>query len=560
MIDLSDRLGAYREAVEVALDELEEQETVKRIWQRDYTVWKPDPAEIANRLGWLDIAERIRPRVPELNELARTLNAGGYTDVLLLGMGGSSLAPEVFRQVFGVREGFLDLAVLDSTDPGAVLSHASRLDLSRTLFVVATKSGGTVETLSFFRFFYNRTVEARGVDEAGAHFVAITDAGSKLDEIASRYGFRATFRNDPNIGGRYSALSFFGLAPAALVGVNVPLLLERAVAMERQCGDTLPVSENPAARLGTILGELAKAGRDKLTLIASPSIASFGEWVEQLIAESTGKEGKGIFPVIGEPLGPPDVYGDDRLFIYLRLDDAHDADMARLEEAGQPVVRLNLDDRYDLGGQFFLWEMATAIAGNRLGIQPFNQPNVEATKALARQMVAAYIEKGEMPVSSPVLSGGGIDVYGDIRASSVEEALRAFLDQARPGDYVAIQAYIQPTEEATRNLQTLRLRLRDRYRLATSVGYGPRYLHSTGQLHKGDGGNGLFIQITGDAPQDVPIPDEPGSPEASITFGVLKLAQALGDYQALKNAGRRVIRFHVGQEVLTGLRRLAASL
>ena len=560
MIDLSDRLGAYREAVEVALDELEEQETVKRIWRRDYTVWKPDPAEIANRLGWLDIAERIRPRVPELNELARTLNAGGYTDVLLLGMGGSSLAPEVFRQVFGVREGFLDLAVLDSTDPGAVLSHANRLDLSRTLFVVATKSGGTVETLSFFRFFYNRMVEARGVDEAGAHFVAITDAGSKLDEIASRYGFRATFRNDPNIGGRYSALSFFGLVPAALVGVNVPLLLERAVTVERQCGDTVSMSENPAARLGTILGELAKAGRDKLTLIASPSIASFGEWVEQLIAESTGKEGKGIFPVIGEPPGPPDVYGDDRLFIYLRLDDAHDADMARLEEAGQPVVRLNLDDRYDLGGQFFLWEMATAIAGNRLGIQPFNQPNVEATKALARQMVAAYIEKGEMPVSSPVLSGGGVDVYGDIRASSVEEALRAFLDQARPGDYVAIQAYIQPTEEATRNLQTLRLRLRDRYRLATSVGYGPRYLHSTGQLHKGDGGNGLFIQITGDAPQDVPIPDEPGSPEASITFGVLKLAQALGDYQALKNAGRRVIRFHVGQEVLTGLRRLAASL
>ncbi|HEC22696.1 MAG TPA: hypothetical protein ENI95_07250 [Chloroflexi bacterium] len=344
------------------------------------------------------------------------------------------------------------------------------------------------------------------------------------------------------------------------MGVNVPLLLERAVTVERQCGDTVSMSENPAARLGTILGELAKAGRDKLTLIASPSIASFGEWVEQLIAESTGKEGKGIFPVIGEPPGPPDVYGDDRLFIYLRLDDAHDADMARLEEAGQPVIRLNLDDRYDLGSQFFLWEMATAIAGNRLGIQPFNQPNVEATKALARQMVAAYIEKGEMPVSSPVLSGGGVDVYGDIRASSVEEALRAFLDQARPGDYVAIQAYIQPTEEATRNLQTLRLRLRDRYRLATSVGYGPRYLHSTGQLHKGDGGNGLFIQITGDAPQDVPIPDEPGSPEASITFGVLKLAQALGDYQALKNAGRRVIRFHVGQEVLAGLRRLAASL
>jgi glucose-6-phosphate isomerase len=491
-----------------------------------------------------------------LEELAEAVRADGYTHALLLGMGGSSLAPEVFGRTFGVKEGYLDLAVLDSTAPGAVLAQAERLDLARTLFIVATKSGGTVETLSFFKFFYNRVADVVGANRTGEHFVAITDPGSKLTDLADRYGFRAAFLNDPNIGGRYSALSYFGLVPAALVGVDVPRLLDRALAVASGCESCVAAGDNLGAWLGAILGELAKAGRDKVTFAISPAIASFGDWVEQLIAESTGKEGRGILPVVGEPLGPPEVYGDDRLFVRLRLDgsaglttggdETHDAGLAALEAAGHPVVRLNLHDPYDLGGQFFLWEMATAVASHRLGINPFDQPNVEAAKVLARRMVAEYTEKGALPSSES--------------APLTAEALNEFLVQAQPGDYITLQAYLQPTAEMDTALAALRIHLRDQFRLATTVGYGPRFLHSTGQLHKGDAGHGLFIQFTADDPRDAPIPDEAGSPDSSITFGVLKAAQALGDGQALLDAGRRVIRFHLGDNVVSGLKRLMEAL
>ncbi|MGC9346681.1 MAG: bifunctional transaldolase/phosoglucose isomerase [Anaerolineae bacterium] len=544
-------LGGYQSVVDQALDEVESEDIIARIWAHDHTVWAMEPTEIANRLGWLHSAEVMGEHIGQLAQFVEGVKQDGYTDVLLMGMGGSSLAPEVFSSVFGTSApGELRLDVLDSTDPDAIQTHADRLDPARTLFIVATKSGGTTETLSFFKYFYNRTVDAIGTERAGEHFVAITDPGSKLEDLAASYGFRITFRNDPNIGGRYSALSYFGLVPAALLGVDVKTLLDRAVTAAGYCRSCTPPGPGvvTGAWLGAVLGELAAAGRDKATFVLSPAIASFGDWVEQLIAESTGKQGTGIFPVVGEPVGDPDVYGDDRLFIYLQLDgdDTYDGAVQALQDAGQPVVRLRLDDTYDLGEQFFLWEMAIAVAGYRLGINPFDQPNVEAAKVLARSMVAEYQEKGRLPANQA--------------ASLTSEALARFLDQAETGDYITLQAYVQPTPETDRALLSLRTRLRDRLKLATSVGYGPRFLHSTGQLHKGDGGNGLFIQFTSDATQDIPIPDEAGTTSSSITFGVLKAAQALGDRRALEDAERRVIHFDLGQNVVTGLQRLTEGL
>jgi glucose-6-phosphate isomerase len=438
----------------------------------------------------------------------------------------------------------LQLAILDSTDPSAVLGYADRLDVAQTLYIVSTKSGGTVETLSFFKFFYNRALEALGTEEeAGQHFVAVTDPGSGMAKLARQHRFRATFLNNPEIGGRNAALSYFGLLPAGLAGVDLSRLLERGSQTAQDCAAR--PADNPAAWLGTILGVLAQAGRDKMTLVTSPSIAHLADWTEQLIAESTGKEGQGILPVVGEPLGHPAVYGDDRYFVYLRMEDdiTHDAAMQTLTDAGFPVVRVLLRDPYDIGSQFYLWEMANAIAGYHLAINPFNQPNVEAAKAQARKMVAAYTEAGALPASSPAPADGTL--------------LHTFLEPAQPGDYVAIQAYLNPTAETTAALQELRTALRDRLKLAVTVGYGPRYLHSTGQLHKGDAGNGLFILLTADAPRDAPIPEEAGRPETALTFGVLKMAQALGDRQALLDNGRRVVSFHLGGDVVRGIAELA---
>ena len=547
---LTASLGGYQPAVDAALAEIAGDRIVARIWAHDHTVWAPEPAEISNRLGWLHSPEVMADNMMRLQAFTDEMRAEGFTQALLLGMGGSSLAPEVFRRTFGMRDGYLDLSVLDSTDPDAVLAQTERLDLSKTLFIVSTKSGGTVETFSFFKFFYNRVAERVGRERAGAHFIAITDPGSGLAKTAQRYHFRATFLNDPDIGGGYSALSYFGLAPAALVGVDLATLLNRAQREVCNCEFcNCPVDgDNRGAQLGAILGELAKAGRDKLTFITSPTLASFGDWVEQLIAESTGKQGTGILPVVGEPVGAPGVYGKDRLFVYLRLagDATHDADVVDLMAAGHPLVRLDLDDVYDVGGQFMLWEMATAIAGYRLGINPFAQPNVEAAKILARQMVAAYAAHGAQPVNeSPPQSA---------------DTLSTFLAQAQFGDYITVQAYVQPTAETDAALLALRTRLRDTTRMATTVGYGPRFLHSTGQLHKGDAGNGLFIQLTADAARDAAIPDEASETASSMTFGVLKMAQALGDKEALQNAGRHAIRLHLGKDAVKALVELDLDL
>lgn len=542
-------LGAYQSGVDAALERARAARIAARIWAGDYTVWKDEPTEITNRLGWLRIADEMLGEVERLEALADSVRADGYTHALLLGMGGSSLAPEVFSKTFGPAAGYLTLAVLDSTDPGAVLAYADRLDPAKTLYIVSSKSGGTVETHSFFKYFYNQTAAALGAEAAGAHFVAITDPGSQLNAMAARYGFRAVFDNNPNIGGRYSALSHFGLVPAALLGVDLRTLLTRAAEAARQ-GAALAADNaaDPAILLGLIMGELAGLGRDKVTFFISPALDGLGDWIEQLIAESTGKEGRGILPVVGEPLAAPAVYGADRLFVRISLvgEDADEAALAALEAAGHPVVHLSVAEPIDLGAHFFLWEMATAVAGYCLRINPFDQPNVEAAKKLARQMVQAYHEQGALP---PVET-----------APSSAAALEAFMAQARPGDYVSLQAYVPANPATEAALQTLRLALRDHYHLATTVGYGPRFLHSTGQLHKGDAGHGLFIQFLADDRRDAGIPDEAGAPEAALTFGVLRTAQALGDGRALHEAGRRMIRFDLDGDLVAALARLAAAL
>ena len=555
-------LGEYAPAVEGALKELRDERVVERMWEGDHTAWGPEPEEIADRLGWLRSPQETEEALPEIQGLAAALRDEGIEHILLLGMGGSSLAPETFGLSLDAREGYPDLAVLDSTDPEAVLRHADGLDLSRTLFVVSTKSGGTVETFSFFKYFYNRVVEVVGEESAGSHFVVITDPGSGLQDTAEEYDFRATFLNNPNIGGRYSALSYFGTVPAALIGVSLSKLLNSAKAAALECGPDVDVEENPGAWLGVVMGELARNhGRDKLTLLVSPSLAPFGPWVEQLVAESTGKDGMGILPVAGEPEGAPDAYGDDRLFVSMKLrgEEGSDGLVDELRGLGHPVIEVELEDAYDLGGEMFRWEVATAVAGWRLGINPFDQPNVESAKVQARNMVAEYQEKGELPEPEPTVEEDGISVYSSSGAASVDEALEGFFAQAQPGDYVTLQAYLPPSDETTGILQRMRVRLMHRLVVATTSGYGPRFLHSTGQLHKGDGGNGLFVQITADHERDADIPDEAGAPESSLSFGVLIGAQALGDRQALLDAGRRVIRLHLSRDVSGGLDRLADS-
>jgi glucose-6-phosphate isomerase len=537
-------LQQYRAAVSTALAELRADEVIERIWARDHTVWARDPAEITNRLDWLTVADEMLPRLPELFAFVDEVRNAGITHVVLLGMGGSSLAPELFAQVFGAAGNYPSLSIIDSTDPGMILDHARRLDAAATLFLVATKSGGTVETLSAFKYFYNWTADALGADAAGAHFTAITDPGSSLLALAQKYRFRRVFQNNPNIGGRYSALSCFGLVPAALLGVNLGKLLGAAIAAAaaaRPAKKDIP----EAAQLGVILGELAKAGRDKLTLLLPGEIASLGGWIEQLVAESTGKDGMGILPVVGEP--PAAHYSPDRLFAAIEFEGAP-LDTAALEAAGHPVVHLAIRDVYDLGAQFFVWEFATAIAGYRLGIQPFDQPNVEAAKILARKMVDAYHQNGALPAGES--------------APLAAETLTHFLGGVTPGDYLCLQVYAHPAPELEAALHGLRASLRERTGAAVTVGYGPRFLHSTGQLHKGDAGNGLFIQIVGVSAQDAPIPDEAGKPGSAMSFDILKQAQALGDFAALRAADppRRALRFVVGENPAEALRRLGEGI
>ncbi len=563
-------LGGTSDALEHGLEVIQEQDILKRLWKHDHTVWKSKPDEIANRLGWLHVPAEMKEAVPAIKRFADEIRESGFQFVVLLGMGGSSLAPDVFQTTFGSAERYPDLFVLDSTDPGAILNLLEKIDIAKTIFIVSTKSGSTVETLSLFKFMYTKIANAVGVDQAGMHFVAVTDPGSNLEELAKKAHFRRIFLNNPDIGGRYSALSYFGLVPAALIGMDIDVLLDRALSVARASSEEVNVNEIPAAKLGVALGELAKAGRDKLTFIISQEIESFGDWVEQLLAESTGKEGKGILPVVGEKLAAPHTYGDDRVFIWLHLkgDDSFAKAFESLIEAGHPVIEIVLGDVYDIGGQFFLWEMATAVAGQRLGINPFDQPNVESAKVKAREMMAAYQEQGQLPAETPLFKVDGIKVYSiglgisfpTEEDPSLKEIFNGFLGAADPGAYFTVQAYLPDTDKTHQALSVLRHGLRDRTGFATTLGFGPRFLHSTGQMHKGDGGNGVFIQITSEKPVDLAIPDEAGEDESSISFGVLIQAQALGDRRALQEEGRKVIRFHLEGDVQGGLQKLTDAL
>ena len=527
---------------------LQENDFLDRLWQKDFTLWSDEPVEIENRLGWLDSARTMQQEVSRTKAVAEALVQEGYDKAVLLGMGGSSLAPEFFARTFGVSNGYLQLEVLDSTDPAAISAVRMRLNPRKTVFIVSSKSGTTIETISLFKYFYNWLSDTVDSEKVGRHFIAITDEGSKLAEIAQQYNFRELFLNDPNIGGRYSALSLFGLVPAALLGVDVDRLLANA----QKIGG--PHEASKGLWLGAIFGAMACAGRDKLTIISSSQIASFGDWAEQLIAESTGKNGEGVLPVVGEPLMAPEQYGKDRLFVYLRLKDGTGDDEAvkRIKEAGHPVVTIHLDDDYALGQQLVIWQVATAVAGHLIGINPFNQPNVESAKRRAKEMIASLQENGSLPVNESYVKVGGIEVQDFLLpADTPAEALHNFLDGAHPNGYVAVHAYVRPTPETDSALAEFRYYLHEQTELPVTVGYGPRFLHSTGQLHKGDAGKGIFIQLVSDPLHDLPIPDEPGKSESTITFGALKVAQALGDAQALHDADRRVIRFFFGEDTST---------
>jgi len=560
-------VGAVQKQVDEKLKEFWHTNLVRRIWAKDPTVWHHDPAHqqiIRHALGWLRITEQQIPCIPRLLALAEEIKAAGFKHVLVLGMGGSSLCPEVCRMTFGLIPGYPELHVLDSTVPSQVRAFEHRVDLSETLCVVASKSGSTTEPLVFQKYFFERMHQVVG-DKAGDHFVAITDPGSLLEQVAKDLHFRHILPGVPEIGGRYSALSNFGIVPAALMGVNIEHLLYRAERMRHSCGASVPPQDNPGVILGTVLGVFAKAGRDKLTFVLSPALWDLGAWIEQLVAESTGKEGKGIIPVDGESLGIPKVYGQDRVFAYIRYEQGIDADQEAkvnaLEQAGHPVIRIDVADLINLGEQFFLWEMATAVAGAMLEINAFDQPNVQESKDYTKKYLEAVTQTGTLPESTPLLSDGDVKVYADQQnaavfkgKNSLEAVLSAHFDRVNPGDYFAINAYVERTETVHGLFERIRTTVREAKQVATTLGYGPRFLHSTGQLHKGGPNSGVFIQVTCDDEADLPIPGEP------YTFGILKAAQALGDMQSLASRHRRVIRVHVSGDVVKGVTRLEQTI
>jgi transaldolase/glucose-6-phosphate isomerase len=470
---------------------------------------------------------------------------------------------------FGSRPGFPAFHVLDSTDPAQVRALEKQVDLAHTLFIVSSKSGSTLEPNIFKQYFFQRVQAAVGAETAGSRFIAITDPGSKMQQVAESEGFRRIFFGLPSVGGRYSALSNFGMVPAAIMGIDIPRLLDHVEEMVHACSATVPVADNPGVVLGTFLGVLANQGRDKLTIITSPGIRDFGAWLEQLVSESTGKEGKGLISVDREPLGAPGVYGSDRVFAYIRLESALDAEQEKAVEAlvaaGQPVVRINMTDAYQLGAEMFRWEFATAVAGSILGIHPFDQPDVEASKVATRKLTAEYEKSGALPSETPFFAADGIKLFTDEKnTAALQQAvggrpslaayLKAHLDRLGAGDYFALLAYIAMNEAHERPLQVMRQAVRDARRVATCLGFGPRFLHSTGQAFKGGPNTGVFLQITCDAADDLPVPGQ------KYTFGVVKAAQARGDFQVLAERDRRVLRVHLGPDVAAGLATLRAAV
>jgi len=542
--------GDHQSAIDNTLLELKTERIVERIWDKDFTVWSDKSTEISNRLGWLKSPDASLNMLDEIIEFVESVIIDGYKSVLLLGMGGSSLSPEVFSKTFGTKEGYLNLEVVDSTHPKSIIDFAERFDPAKTLYIVSTKSGGTVETFSFMKFFYNQTLAKVGIENAGKHFVAITDPGSGLETAAKQLKFKKFFLNDPNIGGRYAALSLFGVVPAALIGIDIKKLLNNAQVMANS-SENKDSGTNTPAMLGVVMGALAEKGRDKITFITSDQLSYFGNWVEQLIAESTGKIGKGILPVVGEEVLTPERYSNDRYFIYLRLENDHSRDSSVKEviNANYPVVEITVKDIYDLGGEFFRWEMATSIASWKIGITPFDQPNVEAAKILARNLLNQYEKEGKLPHINHNFDYENVKVYTSDNSDSFENLLKSYFGKddkefrSKQNQYISIQAYLKPDYKTDALLHKLQTILQTKYKSAVTVGYGPRFLHSTGQLHKGDAGKGLFIQFISESTNDIPIPQNPGEDKSIMTFGTLIKAQAFGDRGALIDAKRKVISF-----------------
>jgi glucose-6-phosphate isomerase len=542
--------GNFPDLLQKVIADLNRNNIIERIWQRDYTVWRKNPTEISNRLGWLDCLDVTKKSFAEINTFVNEIRKEGIKQALLMGMGGSSLAPEVFRLTFGVREGFLDLHVLDSTHPEVIINYENKLDPEKTLYIVSTKSGGTIETMSFMKYFFHTVSKRIGIENTSRHFIAITDPGSGLEDTAKKLNFRKIFLNDPDIGGRFSALSLFGIVPAALVGINIEKLFDETskILFEFKNNDA---NENNSAKLGGVIASLASRGLDKLTFILSPKIKFLGGWLEQLIAESTGKDGKGILPVDLEPEVATNDYAGDRVFVYIKVngDNLHDKKINEIKFSGHPIIEFGLKDIYQLGAEFFKWEFAIAVAGHLMKIQPFDQPNVESAKVAARAMMKQFQEKGKLPELKSTLQREGIKVYSDFNVDDIKDVLPHFFSDIKSGkNYVTIQAYLKPDEKTWQQLQSLRLKILQKYKVATTLGYGPRFLHSTGQLHKGDSGNGYFIQFTSEIENDRPIPDEADKEKSSISFRTLIKAQALGDRQALIDNKRKVLTINLGKD------------
>jgi len=557
---------ALAKSVKTNVDDWRASGKIRRLWQHDASLWTG--TDEAKWLGWLGIVEEQIANEGKFKNLADEIKREGFTDILLLGMGGSSLCPEVFAKTFGRIPGFPQLHVLDSTDPAQIKTFEQKINIAKTLFVVSSKSGTTLEPNIYKQYFFERAKQVLGAEKAGSHFIAITDPGSKLQQVAEADHFRHIFNGVPSIGGRYSALSNFGMVPAAIMGLDLSKFLDRTHEMVEACASSVPLEENPGAVLGIILGAAATSGRDKVTIVTSPAISDLGAWLEQLLAESTGKQGKGIVPIDREELGSPNVYGNDRIFVYLRLssgvDAAQESKIAALENVGQPVVRITMGDTYDLGQEFFRWEIATAVAGSIIGINAFNQPDVEASKNVTRALTSEYEKTGSLPSETPFFEGNGIKLFTDKKnadelskaanAKSLPEFLRAHLNRLHAGDYFGLLAYVEMNSEHESLLRELRESVKGNKHVATCLEFGPRFLHSTGQAYKGGPNSGVFLQITCDDAVDLPVPGQ------KYTFGIVKAAQARGDFQVLIERGRRALRVHLGKDLKNDLTKLKAAL
>jgi transaldolase / glucose-6-phosphate isomerase len=554
-------------AVAATLEDWKANDKVRRLWARDASLWTG--ADEGKWLGWLGIIDEQLKNRDGLRKVAEEIRGAGFQHAVLLGMGGSSLCVEVLKLTFGRIAGYPEVLVLDSTDPAQIKALESKIDVAKSIFIVSSKSGSTLEPNIFKQYFFDRVKQKVGAGEAGKRFIAVTDPGSHMQKVAEGDGFRHVFFGLPSIGGRYSALSDFGTVPGSIQGVDINKFLDRAKKMVDSCGASVPADKNPGVILGATLGTLAKGGRDKLTIFTSPGISDLGAWLEQLLAESTGKEGHGIIPVDRERIGSPDAYGDDRVFAYLRLESApdsgQDAAVAALEKAGQPVVHISVPEIYDIAQEFFRWEIATAVAGSVIGINAFNQPDVEASKIETRKLTEAYEKSGSLPPESPVLQDAGIQLFTDDKnAAALKQAagkdatlagyLRAHLGRLKAGDYFALLGFIQMNDAHESQLQSIRHKVRDKRRVATCLGFGPRFLHSTGQAYKGGPNSGVFLQVTCDDAHDVPVPGQ------KYTFGVVKAAQARGDFQVLAERNRRALRVHLGADVATGLEKLERAV